>query len=184
MTIDLVNNSMREAVTSVIIQKLVIPFNFELINNAGKLMGRYDVCCPMMSAWDLHKAWPEADLKVVPDAGHSANEPGIAAELVAANEKLKNIIKNGSIGVDLLEACSTTLRKTTCCRNDKRWNAELLRMRFEGASSFTLGFRLLCSSGGRKKIKTSRKILTMKAIKSYGSGVCSRSDKILLEVLM
>lgn len=34
--------------------------------------------------------------QVVPDAGHSANEPGIAAELVAANEKLKNIIKNGS----------------------------------------------------------------------------------------
>ena len=28
------------------------------------LQGRYDVCCPMMSAWDLHKAWPEADLKV------------------------------------------------------------------------------------------------------------------------
>ncbi|PQP92336.1 proline iminopeptidase isoform X3 [Prunus yedoensis var. nudiflora] len=56
-------------------------------------LGRYDVCCPMMSAWDLHKAWPEADLKVIQDAGHSANEPGIAAELVAANEKLKHIKK-------------------------------------------------------------------------------------------
>ncbi|KAJ8452907.1 hypothetical protein Cgig2_014670 [Carnegiea gigantea] len=52
------------------------------------VQGRYDVCCPMMSAWDLHKAWPEADFKVVPNAGHSANEPGIAAELVAANEML------------------------------------------------------------------------------------------------
>ncbi|KAJ9538044.1 hypothetical protein OSB04_030777 [Centaurea solstitialis] len=59
--------------------------------NAVIVQGRYDCCCPMMSAWDLHKAWPEADFKVVPDAGHSANEPGIAAELVAANEKLKNI---------------------------------------------------------------------------------------------
>ena len=29
------------------------------------LQGRYDVCCPMMSAWDLHKAWPEADFKVI-----------------------------------------------------------------------------------------------------------------------
>ncbi|XP_017971953.1 PREDICTED: proline iminopeptidase isoform X2 [Theobroma cacao] len=57
-------------------------------------LGRYDVCCPMMSAWDLHKAFPEADFKVVSDAGHSANEPGIAAELVAANEKLKNLLKN------------------------------------------------------------------------------------------
>ncbi|KAF8406173.1 hypothetical protein HHK36_008253 [Tetracentron sinense] len=55
--------------------------------------GRYDVCCPMMSAWDLHKAWPEAELKVIPDAGHSANEPGIAVELVTANEKLKIILK-------------------------------------------------------------------------------------------
>ncbi|CAL5358178.1 unnamed protein product [Camellia sinensis] len=61
--------------------------------NTVIVQGRYDMCCPMMSAWDLHKAWPEAELKVVPNAGHSANEPGIAAELVAANEKLKNIIK-------------------------------------------------------------------------------------------
>ncbi|XP_022984887.1 proline iminopeptidase [Cucurbita maxima] len=64
--------------------------------NAVIVQGRYDVCCPMMSAWDLHKAWPEAELKIIPDAGHSANEPGVAAELVAANEKLKNILqKNG-----------------------------------------------------------------------------------------
>ncbi|XP_010647982.1 proline iminopeptidase isoform X2 [Vitis vinifera] len=63
--------------------------------NATIVQGRYDMCCPIMTAWDLHKAWPEADFKIVPDAGHSANELGIAAELVAANEKLKNIIKNG-----------------------------------------------------------------------------------------
>ncbi|XP_047320885.1 proline iminopeptidase-like [Impatiens glandulifera] len=56
-------------------------------------LGRYDVCCPMMSAWDLHKSWPESELIVVPDAGHSANEPGVSAELVAANEKLKSIVK-------------------------------------------------------------------------------------------
>ncbi|KAI9181881.1 hypothetical protein LWI28_019637 [Acer negundo] len=62
--------------------------------NTTIVQGRYDVCCPMMSAWDLHKAWPEADFKVVPNAGHSANELGIAAELVAANEKLKNLVKN------------------------------------------------------------------------------------------
>jgi proline iminopeptidase len=61
--------------------------------NATIVQGRYDVVCPMVSAWDLHRAWPEAELKVVPNAGHSANEVGIAAELVAANEKLKHIIK-------------------------------------------------------------------------------------------
>ncbi|TQE02410.1 hypothetical protein C1H46_011935 [Malus baccata] len=59
----------------------------------AEAIGRYDMCCPMMSAWDLHKAWPEADFKVIPDAGHSANQPGIAAELVAATEKLKHIKK-------------------------------------------------------------------------------------------
>lgn len=53
------------------------------------IQGRYDVVCPFMSAWDLHRAWPEADFKVVPDAGHSANEPGITSELVAATEKFK-----------------------------------------------------------------------------------------------
>ncbi len=51
------------------------------------VQGRFDVVCPMRSAWDLHKAWPEADLRVVPDAGHSAFEPGIARELVKATDR-------------------------------------------------------------------------------------------------
>lgn len=52
------------------------------------VQGRYDVVCPMRSAWDLHRVWPEAELVVVPDAGHSAFEPGIEAELVRATEAL------------------------------------------------------------------------------------------------
>ncbi len=51
------------------------------------VQGRYDVVCPMRSAWDLHRAWPEADLRIVPDAGHSAFEPGNARELVAATDR-------------------------------------------------------------------------------------------------
>ncbi len=51
------------------------------------VQGRYDVVCPMRSAWDLHLAWPEADLRVVPDAGHSAFEPGNLSELVAATDR-------------------------------------------------------------------------------------------------
>ena len=51
------------------------------------VQGRFDVVCPMRSAWDLHKAWPEADLRIVPDAGHSAFEPGIARELVKATDR-------------------------------------------------------------------------------------------------
>jgi len=46
--------------------------------------GRYDIVCPMQSAWDLHQAWPAARLEIVPDAGHSTTEPGIASALIKA----------------------------------------------------------------------------------------------------
>ncbi len=53
------------------------------------IQGRYDICTPMMSAWDLHKAWPEADFRVVDDAGHAATEPGIIHELVSATDRFR-----------------------------------------------------------------------------------------------
>src|SRR5512141_945252 len=56
------------------------------------VQGRYDIVCPPSSAFDLHDAWPEAELVVVPDAGHSAWEPGITRELVAATERMKGRI--------------------------------------------------------------------------------------------
>jgi proline iminopeptidase len=46
------------------------------------VQGRYDVVCPMISAWDLHRKFPEADFHVVQDAGHSMTEAGIASKLV------------------------------------------------------------------------------------------------------
>ena len=48
--------------------------------------GRYDVVCPMNTAWDLHLAWPEAQLKIIPDAGHASREPGTARALVSATD--------------------------------------------------------------------------------------------------
>ncbi|MFI4894730.1 MAG: prolyl aminopeptidase [Steroidobacterales bacterium] len=51
------------------------------------VQGRYDMVCPMRSAWELHRAWPEADLRIVPDAGHSAFEAGITRELIAATDR-------------------------------------------------------------------------------------------------
>ncbi|MBB5753391.1 prolyl aminopeptidase [Prosthecomicrobium pneumaticum] len=51
--------------------------------------GRYDLCTPVKTAYDLARAWPEAELRIVPDAGHAMSEPGIVAELVAATERLK-----------------------------------------------------------------------------------------------
>lgn len=53
------------------------------------VQGRYDMVCPIMSADDLARAWPEASYVVVPDAGHSAMEPGIRTALVGAMERLK-----------------------------------------------------------------------------------------------
>jgi proline iminopeptidase len=50
------------------------------------VQGRYDVVCPMQTAWALHKAWPEADFRIVPDAGHSAMEAGNTHELVSATD--------------------------------------------------------------------------------------------------
>jgi proline iminopeptidase len=67
----------------------------QLIRDAGRLAsipgviihGRYDLICPLQSAWELHQAWPEADFQVIPDAGHAAFEPGIAKALVAATDR-------------------------------------------------------------------------------------------------
>ena len=53
------------------------------------VQGRYDIVCPLRSAWDLHRAWPEADLRIVADAGHSALEPGITHELIAATDRFR-----------------------------------------------------------------------------------------------
>nr|WP_316976199.1 prolyl aminopeptidase [Shumkonia mesophila] len=55
------------------------------------VQGRYDVVCPIATAEALHRAWPGSELVVVPDAGHSAFEPGIRAALVAATERMKRV---------------------------------------------------------------------------------------------
>ena len=51
--------------------------------------GRYDVVCPLESAWALHRAFPEADLRITPDAGHSAFEPGNLHELLEATDRFR-----------------------------------------------------------------------------------------------
>lgn len=53
------------------------------------VQGRYDVVCPAESAWALHRALPESDLRIVTDAGHSAMEPGILHELVEATDRFR-----------------------------------------------------------------------------------------------
>ncbi len=73
-----------------------------LIENVGIIrhiptvivQGRYDVVCPATSAWDLHRAFPEAEFIIVPDAGHSISEPGIASALIEATDKFKEKVQS------------------------------------------------------------------------------------------
>jgi proline iminopeptidase len=70
----------------------------QLLANAGSIQdipgtivhGRYDACTPVKSAWDLKQAWSKADLRIVPDAGHTMTEPGIAHELIAATLRYRS----------------------------------------------------------------------------------------------
>jgi proline iminopeptidase len=69
----------------------------QLLTDVGRIrhiptvivQGRYDVVCPMASAWALHRAFPEADLRIVADAGHASFEPGILHELVEATDRFR-----------------------------------------------------------------------------------------------
>ena len=54
------------------------------------VQGRYDVVCPMTSAWDLHRAFPEADLQIIADAGHSVSEKGVSSALIEAMDKIRD----------------------------------------------------------------------------------------------
>ena len=53
------------------------------------VQGRYDICTPLRTAWDLHVAWPETGFRLVPDTGHAALEPGNIHELVCATDRFR-----------------------------------------------------------------------------------------------
>lgn len=67
----------------------------QLLRDAGRLrdipgiiiQGRYDLATPARSAWDLHRAWPEAEFRLVEGVGHAFDEPGILAELLRATDR-------------------------------------------------------------------------------------------------
>ncbi len=79
---------------------IFLPEN-SLLRNVHKLhsipativQGRYDAVCPIVSADDLHQAWPQAEYIIIDDAGHSAWEPGIQSALVKTTDRFKTIIK-------------------------------------------------------------------------------------------
>lgn len=78
---------------------IFLPENY-LLKNIHKIQhlpativhGRYDMCCPIITADELARAWPEATYVIVPDAGHSTSEPGIKTELIKACETFKEIV--------------------------------------------------------------------------------------------
>lgn len=65
-----------------------------LLDNVNKIkdipgvivQGRYDLICPMETAWELHKAYTRAKLEIIPDAGHAVSEPGITDALIRATD--------------------------------------------------------------------------------------------------
>jgi proline iminopeptidase len=76
---------------------LFLPSPDHVLANARKLagircrivQGRYDMACPIESAWDLHRALPGSEIVIVPDAGHSATEAGLVRELVRATDAFR-----------------------------------------------------------------------------------------------
>ena len=72
----------------------------QLLRDAGKLadipgtivQGRYDVVCPPVTAWELAKRWPKAELQMVEDSGHSFSEPGTLHRLVEATDKYARLL--------------------------------------------------------------------------------------------
>jgi proline iminopeptidase len=79
------------------VNRAFMPADTTLLERASSLrhipcriiQGRYDIVCPATSAWDLARVLPQAELRIVPDAGHSAREPGIASALVQATDDFK-----------------------------------------------------------------------------------------------
>ncbi len=72
----------------------------QLLENVGRIrhipaiiiQGRYDLVCPMKTAWDLHRAWPEADFRIVQGAGHSAFDPAIHHQLISATDEFRGLV--------------------------------------------------------------------------------------------
>jgi proline iminopeptidase len=71
---------------------------YRLANLPGIIVhGRYDVICPLENALELHNAWPQSEIVIVPDAGHAASEPGITEALVKSTQELAHHLTRGRI---------------------------------------------------------------------------------------
>lgn len=79
-----------------------MPTDNYLLENASRIQhiptriiqGRYDVICPVISAWELHKSLPDSALRIVPDGSHSPLDAGMIHELVGASDEFKSLLKS------------------------------------------------------------------------------------------
>ena len=82
----------------ILLSHLLLAYSWPLLRDVQRIAdipgvivhGRYDVVCPVANAWDLHKAWPKAELMISPTAGHSAFEEENIDALVRATDKFAN----------------------------------------------------------------------------------------------
>ena len=69
---------------------------YRITNIPGIIVhGRYDVVCPVENAFELHRAWPKSQLRILPDAGHAAGEPSIADALLKATAEIASLLTHG-----------------------------------------------------------------------------------------
>ena len=114
------------------------------------VQGRYDVVCPMRSAWDLHRAWPEADLRIVPDAGHSALEPGNTHELILATDRFAGLDLQPEPAVRSWQAggSDSSRRMTSSARSRAMASRSIASSRSLASTWVSSKLRLRISSSG------------------------------------
>lgn len=76
-----------------------------------KVQGWSDMACPTKTAWELHKAWPQAKFHLVNEAGHAFKEHSILDKLIRATDELSTSFPASSIGNVAERACITTTRQ-------------------------------------------------------------------------
>jgi proline iminopeptidase len=98
-----VSNSLAEALARIechyFVNKGFLKTENQLIDNLDRIrhlpgiiiQGRYDLVCPMITAWELHKAWQEAEFIIVPDAGHAISEPGMINAIIKASDRFATL---------------------------------------------------------------------------------------------
>lgn len=69
--------------------------------------GQQDFVCPATTAYELHKAWPEMELRLVPGAGHSMYDSAITHELIQATDRMRSLPCNGSVAGTALSVATT-----------------------------------------------------------------------------